>query len=267
MRKMFLYRLGINKSTNHPILNSFNELKIKKGDLSLFNYNYFKKTVYFEIFKFLNKNLFGRVISIGCGKGFLEYHLIKNKKNIIATDINKSFIKFNKKIKIKYLNILSKRNINFKKFGKFDMIYLPGIIYLFNDSEVKLMFKNLKKISKKNTKIIIFFRSRYSLLVSFFENFIVPSELYIKKFIFKFRSNEKVYKSFKGYRRTLSEMKNLIYQSKFTIDSFELLDYETEYNRSIFIKKFKLSKLLSYLFLKQHPYLNIFVLRNTNNGK
>ena len=65
----------------------------------------------------------------------------------------------------------------------------------------------------------------------------MPSELYIKKFIFKFRSNEKVYKSFKGYRRTLSEMKNLIYQSKFTIDSFELLDYETEYNRSIFIKK------------------------------
>ena len=113
MRKMFLYRLGINKSTNHPILNSFNELKIRKEDLSLFNYNYFKKTVYFEIFKFLNKNLFGRVISIGCGKRFFRISSDKIK-NIIATDINKSFIKFNKKIKIKYLNILSKRNINFK---------------------------------------------------------------------------------------------------------------------------------------------------------
>ena len=89
----------------------------------------------------------------------------------------------------------------------------------------------------------------------------------IFRWFFKFRSNEKVYKSFKGYRRTLSEMKNLIHQSKFNIDSFESRDYETEYNRSIFIKKFKLSKFLSYLFLKQHPYLNIFVLRNTNNGK
>ena len=267
MKKMFLYRLGFNKSTIHPILNSFEELKIQERDRLLYNYNFFSKTIYYEIYKYLDKKLFGRILSVGCGKGFLEYHLKKNKKNIIATDINKDFIKFNKRIKIRYLDILSKKSTCFKKFGKFDIIYLPGIIYLFKNNQIKLMFKNLKKISKKNTKIIIFFRSKDSLLVNFIEKFIIPIELHLEKILFKLNSDEKVYKSFKGYRRTIPEMKTLIDQSKYKINSFETRDFETEYNRSKFIRKFKLSKIFSYLCLKQHPYLNIFELSYMDNEK
>ena len=95
-----------NKKTTERLESTFNQLKInKKIDNLLFNYNYFSNTHLHPIYNYLKKKLHGNCLSIGSGKAHLEYHLSKKFK-ILPTDINDSFINFNKKIKIKKFNIL-----------------------------------------------------------------------------------------------------------------------------------------------------------------
>ena len=53
------------------------------------------------------------------------------------------------------------------------------------------------------------------------------------------------------------EFLNLLKNNNFKIISIHEDMYQTEYNRLEVVKKLKLSKILSLIFLKSHPYLNI----------
>ena len=120
-----------NLKNKNRLQSTFDQLKVnKKQDNLLFNYKHFNKTNLYPIYNYLSKRLHGNCLSIGSGKAHLEYHLSKKFK-ILPTDINDSFINFNKKIKIKKFNILDCSDKDIKKIGKFDCIFIPNIEYLF----------------------------------------------------------------------------------------------------------------------------------------
>ena len=113
--------------------------------------------------KFLIKNLNlkkfnGSLLDVGCATGvFLDY-VSKNFKNIntFGVDVNTKLIKkakkFDKKTNFFCLDINSKKNKFFSK--KFDIIILDGVHPIFD--ELNIVVKNLVKMSKKNTRIILY---------------------------------------------------------------------------------------------------------------
>lgn len=227
----------------------------------LFDFKFFHTDYHKPIFDYLVSRIKGKVISIGSGRGHLEYHLSKKIKDITATDINESFISNNKKVKFKYLDILDKSKIQLIT-EKYDTIFIPGIIYLFDDKQLKVFFENLKYLLKSDGNIYLCFRSKYSTFINFIDHFICPIEIYLKKIIYFFIKRKKSYvvKSYHGFRRRRNNFEKNIKEYFKIISTYKDL-YETEYNRSIIINRFKLSKILGFLFFRSHPYLHIYHLK------
>ena len=249
------------KKTSERLESTFDQLKVnKKKDNLLFNYNYFNNTHLQPIYNYLKRKLHGNCLSIGSGKAHLEYHLSKKFK-ILPTDINESFINYNKKIKIKKFNILNCSSKDIKKIGKFDCIFIPNIEYLFTNKQLKKFFTNLKKLSNKNTDIFFCFRSRYTFITNIIDHIICPLEIFSTRFI-KFIK----YKSFiikkihHGFRRKDKEIE-IIIKNFFLIKSIYRDMFSLEYKRSILFRMLKIDKILKYIFFKSHPYLNIYHLK------
>ncbi len=250
-----------NKKTNERLESTFEQLKInKKIDNLLFNYNYFNNTHLYPIYNYLKKRLHGNCLSIGSGKAHLEYHLSKKFK-ILPTDINDSFISFNKKIKIKKFNILNCNSNEIKKLGKFDCIIIPNIEYLFTNKQLKKFFNNLKKLSSKSTDIFFCFRSRYTLITNIIDHIICPLETFLTKYI-KFIKYKgfRIKKIHHGFRRKDIEIEKII-TNYFLIKSVYRDMFSLEYKRSILFRILKIDKILKYFFFKSNPYLNIYHLR------
>ena len=123
-----------------------------------------------ELFKFLlkilkknlpkNKKL--KLLDIGCANGELIYFLNKNLKNIefygidIRADLLKVAKNYCKETTFKKIDI----NSEFEFKEKFDIIICSGVMGVFDNLD--LFFKNLKKLSKKQTVIY---------LMAFFNNY------------------------------------------------------------------------------------------------
>ena len=226
----------------------------------MFNFDYFRKSHLYPIYKYLRLKLHGSCLSIGSGKAHLEYHLSKNVR-ILATDINDDFINLNKKIKIKKFNILNCNNKDIKKIGKFNCIFIPNIEYLFTNKQLKKYFSNLKKLSNKKTDIFFCFRSRYSLITNFIDHVICPLEIFLTKYIKFIKYKGFIIKKLHhGYRRKDNEIEKII-KNFFLIKSIYRDMFSLEYKRSIIFKILKIDKFLKYIFFKSHPYLNIYHLK------
>jgi hypothetical protein len=250
------------KKSTERLEATFDQLKLnKKKDNLLFNYNYFINTHLHPIYNYLKKKLHGNCLSIGSGKAHLEYHLSKIFK-ILPTDINDSFINFNKKIKINKFNILNCNNNEIKKLGKFDCIIIPGIEYLFTNKQLKKFFSNLKKLSNKNTDIFFCFRSRYTIITNIIDHIICPLEIFLTKYI-KFIKYKgfRIKKIHHGFRRKDNEIEKII-TNYFLIKSVYRDMFSLEYKRSILFRILKIDKILKCIFFKSHPYLNIYHLKN-----
>lgn len=115
------------------------------------------------IFKYLKKNK--KLIDIGCGNGRDSFFFNKKNLNVCGIEKSEKAILNNNKI-ISQKNI---RNINFKNFdinsdkfykiNKFDYVYSRFFIHAIpKKTEIKL-FKNIKKICKKNCLIFLEFRT------------------------------------------------------------------------------------------------------------
>jgi hypothetical protein len=263
MKLKVWYKYTLNKETKKigRLKFTFEQLKINKiRDDLLFDFNYFKQSHSKPIYDYLIKKLHGRCLSIGSGIAHLEYHLAK-KFNIIPTDINDSFINFNKKIKIKKFNILSCNNKDIKKLGKFDCIFIPNIEYLFTNEQLKKKFSNLKKLSNKNTDIFFCFRSRYTFVTNFIDHIICPLEIFLTKYMHYTKyKNYKIIKMHQGFRRTDNEIEKVI-SKYFSIKSIFRDMFSWEYKRSKILNILKFDKILKYIFFKSHPYLNIYHLK------
>lgn len=259
--KFFLVKNNKNAKKKGRLQSTFDQLKINpKHDKLLFNYNYFKKSHLQPIYKYLRKKLHGNCLSIGSGKGHLEYHLSKKFK-ILPTDINTSFIIFNKKIKIKKFDVLNCSNEDIKNIGKFNCIFVPNIEYLFTNKQLKKLFSNLKKLSKKNTDIFFCFRSRYTFITNIIDHIICPLEIFFIKYIkFIKYKNFRIIKIYHGFRRKDEEIEK-IFKIFFKIKSVYRDMHSWEYKRSILFKVLRIDVILKYIFFKSHPYLTIYHLK------
>lgn len=137
--------------------------------------------------------------------GETEFFL-KDKFNIIASDINDEYIRFHKNntdLNFIKLNILDLKNHKYL----YEQIVVNNIEYLFDNQELKKILKNILKITKPEAKIFLIFRSRDSLLIKIIEilTFIETGLIYlIKKSYLK---NIHFIKLNHGFRRTLKSLK------------------------------------------------------------
>ena len=202
--------LSVLDFTSHQIKKNYSELN------KFFEFNYFNKDFSQCIFSYLDKKLYGKNLSIGSGWGHLEYHLSK-KFEITASDINDEYLKYNNKIKYIIIDIISEK---FEIDDKFDNIFAPGIIYLFNEKELNIFFNNIKKTLNNDGNFYLFFRSNDSLFINFLDNFLLPFEKFLKFILVKFKNqNYKIRKNHHGFRRYKNELEITIKKNKFKIIS------------------------------------------------
>ena len=94
------------------------------------------------------------------------------------------------------------------------------------------------------------------------DNYLLPFENLIIKYI-KNISGQKLFltKNHHGYRRYERELLNSIKMHDFEIQSIYRDMFEEEYKRVRILRYFGISKLLSIIFFRFHPYLNIIHLK------
>lgn len=238
----------------------------------------FKENYNFDIFKnneqgiktyeYLKKNLQNQeTFFIGSSWGWLEFFLSKDFK-LIASDINEKYISYHKTNSnlnyIKY-DILNE-NFNDKLKFNFDQIVINNIEYLFDNSQMQIALKNISKLTNINSSIFLIFRSKDSYVINLIDNFFIPLENFLIKIV-KRLLGKKLFltKNHHGFRRNESEMLNIINNNNFVIKSIYKDMYETEYKRLRIFKFLKISKLLSFIFFKQHSHLNIIHFKKVLN--
>ena len=251
IRKWFKYYLDNNKANQNSLSFTFRQIE-ESFSKKKFILNYFLRLNISEtkIYNFIKKKTLGNVLSVGSGYGELEYHLSKHHK-IIATDINQKIINKNYKIKISYLDILNIKSIN----KRYDSILVPNIEYLLNDRQLLKCLENIKKLSKKETKIFFGFRSCDSFFIKFIDIFLLKVEIILKKiFYFVILKKFKIKKIQHGYRRSKQHLEKILKKKFFIRETKEEL-YYTEFERSFFLRKFKLSLILGFLKIQPHLYI------------
>jgi tellurite methyltransferase len=115
------------------------------------------------VFNYLKKNK--SIIDIGCGNGRDSFFFNKKNLDVIGVEKSKTAIDNNNKIIFqKKLRNISFKNIDinsdkFNKTKKFDFIYSRFFIHAISKKTENKLFKDIKKISKKNSLIFFEFRT------------------------------------------------------------------------------------------------------------
>ena len=225
-----------------------------------FKFEIFKtKKLCIKIFNFLENNLRNKeTLFIGSSWGWWEYFL-KDKFKVIASDVNNKYIEFHKKTKnLEYIkmNIL---NLNHEKKNIYEQIVVNNIEYLFDDIQLQKCIENVSKLSKKGTRVFVIFRSREGLVQKFIDQFLIPIETFLYYLGKKLTNNIYFIKEHYGYRRTISEFTLAWSKNNFKyLSTYEDM-YEVEFKRLRIVEKLKISKILSKIFFKSSPYLNIII--------
>ena len=265
MIEWYKYFLEKNKETKKLSRVDFTHYQMElyiEEDSNFLDFNYFYKDYRKSLYDFLINKINGKTLSVGSGSGYLEYHLYKKNKDILATDINKKLIKKNNKIKYQYFDIINCTDDEINNLGKFDTIYIPDIIYLFDKTQLQIFFTNLSKLIKAEGNIYLCFKNKYSFFINFIEHIVSPIEIYLKKYLLQLFTNKKyfVVKNQHGYRIGIKELKKYLKINFKILSLYEDL-YEDEYKRSLIVNRLKISKLLKIIFFKSHPYLHIYHLK------
>jgi len=100
------------------------------------------------------------ILDVGCGNGRDTFFFLKN--SLYAVGIDKSVIAINNnklKVKNNFFRInICKKKINLK-IGKFDNIYARFFLHAISGKDQEIFFSNIKKLSKKKTRIFLEFRT------------------------------------------------------------------------------------------------------------
>ena len=143
----------------------------------------------------------------------------------------------------------------------FDVVFVPGLFYAFNDAESLVALRNIKLLTKKNGRIIILHRARDSIL-TFSIDYLCKYENKLLFFIYLFfKKNKYIHINHHGYRRSIKEFSRLISSSRMKIINILFADHYTELNRLIVISKLKLFYLFGAIFNNQITYLNFFIIK------
>ena len=173
--------------------------------------------------KFILKNKYfnkGHILDVGCGNGRDTFYFLKFGYKIIGIDKSSTAVKLNKKIlpnNFFKANICSKKfNINSITNKKIMNIYARFFIHAINTKEQFYFFKNLRKISSKNIKIFLEFRTIKD-----------PMMRYGKKIT----ENERIsdhYRRFINVREIQNELKNLGYKILYKKESFNFAKFKNQ---------------------------------------
>jgi len=257
----FLILDKIDKNNNNRFLfTNYQLIQNNKNFKDIFNFENFKKNeLFFKQYKFLKNNLDPnkKTLFIGSSWGETEFFL-KDKFNIVASDSEEQYVEFHKKnTNLNYIkfNILDLENHKFK----YDQIVVNNIEYLFDDQQLKMSIENISKISKTGAKVFVIFRSRDGFVIKIIDQILTFVETYLLYLIKKISRKVYFYKGHQGFRRSLEEFKKIWIKNRFELQSIYEDLYEVDYNRLRIIQKLKISKLLSKIFLKSNPYLNILI--------
>tara|TARA_Y100000590_G_scaffold272146_1_gene305554 strand:+ start:119 stop:928 length:810 start_codon:yes stop_codon:yes gene_type:complete len=204
-----------------------------------------------------------QIFFIGSSWGRVEYFLSKNFP-LIASDIAERYVNFHKtNTKLNYIKFdILEENINIDFRNKYEQIVVNNIEYLFDQNQLQKFLINLSLIAKKDADIYIIFRSKDSFLIKIIDNYLLPFESLMVKQI-KNLSGQKVFltKNHHGYRRNEKDFISTINRYNFEFKSIHREMFETEYKRLRILRYFGISKLLSIMFFKFHPHLNIIHLK------
>jgi len=248
----FDYTDEVLQINNENVKENFEFENFKNNQLCIKTYTYFKNI--------LKKK---QIFFIGSSWGWVEHFLSKNFP-LIASDINEAYINFHKtNTKLNYIKFdILDENINIDFRNKYEQIVVNNIEYLFNQNQLHKCLSNLSMIAKKEGDIYIIFRSKDSFLIKMIDNYLLPFESLIVKHI-KNLSGQKVFltKNHHGYRRNEKDFINTINKYNFELKSIHRELFEMEYKRLRILRYFGISKLLSIMFFKLHPYLNIIHLK------
>ena len=146
-----------------------------------------------------------------------------------------------------------------KKKKIYEQIVVNNIEYLFDDIQLQKCIQNISKLSKKGTRIFVIFRSREGFIQKFIDQFLAPIETFL--YYLKKRLTNKIYfiKEHYGYRREISKFILTWGKNNFKHQSTYEDMHELEFNRLRIVEKLKISKILSKIFFKSSPYLNVII--------
>ena len=267
MRDWFDYTLKKKKINNFNRFKYNDNILINHDEKKYFQLKEFRSLKNVSIsFKYLNKVLKkkNKILSIGSGWGYLEF-LLSKKFSITASDYNDHYVKFHKKNNsknFKYIKLdILKNKLPFQK-NHFKQILINNIEYLLDNNQMNKCIKNLKKLGGKKTDYFFIFRSRDSFIIKLIEKYLIYFEIKLIQ-ILKFIRGERLRftKNHHGFRRTKKEFLELLEKNNLKIISVYEDMYEIEYERLAIVRKLKLSKFLSLLLFKSHPYLHIIRFR------
>ena len=148
---------------------------------SLFNFLY-RKTAYASFFNFIDNELEGKALEIGCGIGKTTSWLAKryNKLRITAIDYDKEQIKIARKNKI--INAVFEQGdgtkLKFKNFT-FDYVIETGVFHHIKD--YKKAVKEPSRVLKKNGYFYLMDISQYFFMLWPIKLFFPPESLLTKK--------------------------------------------------------------------------------------
>lgn len=218
------------------------------------------------------------IISIGCSNAEHEIAFLKKNPHLKLkwdfTDFDPRSLDFLTKNFHEYNNLqVDILQPQFKEHysnlaGKYDVVFVPGILYLFDDERANLLFKNLGLLLKdSHSKIIFCFREREHFFTRIIDTILAPIDSFIVYFLKKTVKHENVSirRSLHGFRRTDLEFKRLISQSRLMSMICYESCYDLEYSSRLnFFKKIGINKLIGKIVGKSIPYLNIHVLKKNN---
>jgi 2-polyprenyl-3-methyl-5-hydroxy-6-metoxy-1,4-benzoquinol methylase len=226
-----------------------------------FNFDSFKKNEHgFKTYSYLkNKLKKKQIFFVGSSWGWVEFFLSKEFP-LIASDINENYVNFHKNnSKFEYIKFdILEEKIEKHLENKFEQVVVNNIEYLFDQNQMQKCLYNLSKIIKKDGDMFFMFRSKDSLLIKIIDNYLLPLENIIVKYI-KNLSEDKVFltKNHHGYRRDEKDFINIIKKNNYELKSIYREMFDAEYNRLRILRYLKISKLLSTIFFKLHSHLNI----------
>ena len=263
MRYWYKYLI---KETNHNNLDRFDftdEQLIRDNNFfkEKFKFDNFKKIdLFYKIYNFLGKTLKEKeTLFIGSSWGWVEFFL-NEKFKVTASDVRQEYVVFHKKntkLNYKKLNILEEA-LDKSFYESYSQIVVNNIEYLFDQKQLQTCLMNLANISRKGGDVFFIFRSRDGFAQSLIDNHLAYFET---KLIYYFKKLQKknvfFTKNHQGFRRKIQDFITLFNDFNFKHIATHKDMFETEYERLKIIDKLKISKILSIIFFKSHPYLNI----------
>lgn len=277
MRKWYKYELGFTSGNAQiPIDQNFSDHAAAMGgydiDQSYSDENLLFKKYFFgfqygrleRYYDFILKNIpkDSKVLSIASGRGILEYYMKKNGyHSITCSDLETSVSCDTLGLDFVEMNILESASEE-----SYDAVICLSLIYLFDNEQLSIFFKNIQKKLKHGGLLILDSAGSPD---TFFSHLINEVYLFFEMWFYRFykyavqRKWYHIQTKHFGYRRSDEEIISLAKENGFIFHCQENSNFLTEFRRSmIFRKMFRegsyFESMLGNTFGKKIPYVRLF---------